>query len=501
MDCGYRYLVNEFGLKVFEPKIGARTDTACNRRRETGDEILVPPSAVTKTQAPLDHILFALKNEGIDLQVLSQALPLVTPGELAEAVRRTPSGVYLRKAAFLWEAFTGKTLEDVAPSGRPTPLFDASKYLTGRAVRNKKWRVDFNGLGTLRYCATVRRTPAIEEALKENTLQKAGEWLSRIGSDHAARAMQWVRLTDSLESLALARTNADLNRAERWAQLWQGAHKENLSEGWLCQLQNAVMSTPGAATTFRTEQTWLSQVIGRGVSSVTYVPPAPEALIGLMADWMTAVDGLGEGADPMAAAAVASFGFVYLRPFMDGNGRLSRFLIHRQLARSGALADGVLLPISVAMKKNEAAYLEALAAYSEKVRPFWCVSRTGGTPEFVFDFLGSDAIYRYWDATRQTEFLYRMAQEALDVHLRDEVAYLALYDRLEKAVDEAYDLPFALLVQAVGVLIDGRGRFPQDFRQKMADKIDSATLDGMESLAQDILSDDVSPPWQNEVAS
>ncbi len=494
MDCGYRYLVNKFGLKAFEPEIGVRTDSACNRRMETGAMIIMPPSSAPKTQAPLDHILFALKTEGIDLQVLSQALPLVAPGELAEAVRKTPSGIYLRKAAFLWEAFTGKTLEDVTPSGRPTPLFDSSKYLTGRVIRNKKWRVDFNGLGTLRYCATVRRTPAIEKALHENTLQKAGEWLMRIGKEPAERAMQWAYLNETRGSFALERENADLNRTERFAKLLQHcADAENLSEDWLCELQNDVVSSPYyAAATFRTEQNWLGKVIGRGVSSVTYVPPAPEALTGLMEDWMTATDGLAEGADPMAAAAVASFGFVYLHPFMDGNGRLSRFLIHRQLARSGALANGVLLPISVAMKKNEAAYLEALAAYSEKVRPFWRISWTGGTPEFAFDFLGSDAIYRYWDATRQTEFLHRMAQEALDVHLRDEVEYLALYDRLEKAVDEAFDLPSALLTRAVSVLIDSNGRFSKNFRKKMTDKIDATTLDGMESLAQDILADAVS---------
>ena len=492
MDCGYRYLVNEFGLKAFDPEVGARSDSRCNRRLETSAGILVPPSSAPKSGAPLDHILFALKNEGINLQVLSQALPLVAPSELAEAIRRKPSGVVLRKAGFLWESLSGKVLEDIAPSGRPVPLFDETKYLTGPSIREAKWRIDFNGLGTMRYCATIRRTPEIEEALKANTLQKTGEWLARIGSEPAERAMQWAYLNETRGSFALEREHADLNRAQRFARLLQHcADPETLSEDWLCDLQNDVVSTPYfAAVTFRTEQNWLGKVIGRGVSTVTYVPPTPEALSGLMEDWMAAADRLAGAADPIAAAAVASFGFVYLHPFMDGNGRLSRFLIHRQLMRSRALADGVLLPISVAMKKNEAAYLAALSAYSQKMRPFWNVSWTGGTPEFAFDFLGEDTLYRYWDATEQTVFLHRMAREALDVHLKEEVEYLALYDKLERRLDESYDLPSQWLARFVNVLIESGGRFSKNFRKKMADKIDAEVLDGMEQIAQDVLAED-----------
>lgn len=38
-----------------------------------------------------------------------------------------------------------------------------------------------------------------------------------------------------------------------------------------------------------------------------------------------------DGLDPLAHAALVSFAFVFLHPFMDGNGRLSRFLLHHCL--------------------------------------------------------------------------------------------------------------------------------------------------------------------------
>ena len=37
----------------------------------------------------------------------------------------------------------------------------------------------------------------------------------------------------------------------------------------------------------------------------------------------------------MVAAAAVAFGFVYIHPFEDGNGRLHRWRIHHVLARAG----------------------------------------------------------------------------------------------------------------------------------------------------------------------
>ena len=39
--------------------------------------------------------------------------------------------------------------------------------------------------------------------------------------------------------------------------------------------------------------------------------------------------------DPIVAAGIASFGFVYIHPFMDGNGRTSKLIADFILARAG----------------------------------------------------------------------------------------------------------------------------------------------------------------------
>ncbi len=69
--------------------------------------------------------------------------------------------------------------------------------------------------------------------------------------------------------------------------------------------------------------------------------------------------------------------------------------------------------------------------------------------------------------------------------------YLALFDKLEKTLGESYDLPSQWLARFVNVLIESSGRFSKNFRQKMADKIDAETLDGMEQIAQDVLAEEI----------
>jgi len=49
---------------------------------------------------------------------------------------------------------------------------------------------------------------------------------------------------------------------------------------------------------------------------------------------------ISRGADPVVTAAVLAFGFVYIHPFEDGNGRLHRWFIHHVLAISGYSPPG-----------------------------------------------------------------------------------------------------------------------------------------------------------------
>jgi hypothetical protein len=145
MEIGYAFLQRQLGLPVF-PVAEPAVVRPVQRVFRAGDGSLqVPRHVAPAGDTPLDHLLFALKHEGVNLPVLASALPRIDPGELVARLRESPSSLFVRKACFLWEAFADQTLEDIpAVGGNYGPLFDPERYVSGKPVRNSKWRIDFN---------------------------------------------------------------------------------------------------------------------------------------------------------------------------------------------------------------------------------------------------------------------------------------------------------------------------------------------------------------------
>src|SRR5260370_42632314 len=77
-----------------------------------------------------------------------------------------------------------------------------------------------------------------------------------------------------------------------------------------------------------------------------------------------------ENVDPVCAAVLKGFGFVFIHPLEDGNGRIHRFLIHHSLAKLGYTPQGIIFPVSAAMLRDLARYDKALNAFSGKIGPF-----------------------------------------------------------------------------------------------------------------------------------
>lgn len=88
-------------------------------------------------------------------------------------------------------------------------------------------------------------------------------------------------------------------------------------------------------------------------------PPAAEVprLIANLAAFITATEG-----NPVIRAAIAHAQFETIHPFIDGNGRTGRALVHTVLKRSDALRT-VLVPISTVFASNTNAYIGGLTAY------------------------------------------------------------------------------------------------------------------------------------------
>lgn len=483
LAVGYEHLRQHLRLSAFAPLQPALIKPVL--RIDASDAFIAVPAAVAPANDDLlGHVVFALKHEGTNLQVLAEALPHLDAAQLVAALRATPSGKYLRIAGYLWEALLGRQLDGLPVlAGATVPVFDPQRYVTAPGPRSARWRVQFNGLGSLDWCATVRRTPAIEAGLAADVLTRANAFAASTEPAMLDRALSWAYLGETRASFEIERETPAPDKARAFVELLRHAHTRHpLSEDYLVQLQTATVANPfDRAAAFRHQQNWLSDGAA-GVLGVSYLPPPPAQVPELMQALMTFANTQAGHVDPLVMASVLSFGFVFIHPFMDGNGRLSRFLVHHALCQSGRLRDGLILPVSIAMARHEDDYLSALKGFSRPARERWDVSMLDADT-FDFRFNGSAYLYRYWDATDCVVFGIRMAQAALSENLQQQVAFARRYDRIVKAINVRFDIRNPVLSTLVLSALE-HGRLSKRRRDQFAHAVPAG---GFEAIEQAVL--------------
>lgn len=457
---------------------------AVNSIHRIPEGTLLVPTKLAPGGGWLEHALFAIKHEGVRLDYLAAALRQVSDNEIQAEFTKTPNGAYIRKLSFLWEAFNQRNLGGVAKSpvsAAYVKLFDPAIYEVGESRRNGRWRVDFNGLGELSFCPVVRKTDRLKQLLQRDVLAQTKEFAESIGQSMLDRALSWAYLSETEGSFAIEGETPSQDKASLFANLLKRAHDQRpLTEEYLVELQNAAITNPyDKAVQFRIEQNRL-QGDALGAAGVTYVPPRPELCDELMQQLMTLANRKLPGIDSLIHAAVVSFAFVFIHPFMDGNGRLSRFLIHHALGQSGRLPAGFLLPISVAMKKHEEQYLQALKSFSKPARDLCQVLWSGDDQYSYIWSAHEDTWFRYMDLTECVEFTVEMAQAALDTHLRQEVDFLALFDDVAKYINDRHDLRSSDLATLIVTAHQNGGKLSNNRRKRFVDRVQAHVLDDIE---------------------
>jgi Fic family protein len=191
-----------------------------------------------------------------------------------------------------------------------------------------------------------------------------------------------------------------------------------------------------------------------------------------MSAWLLLMQRLvSGGVDPVVSAAVGSFAFVFVHPFADGNGRIHRFLIHHVLARQGYSPPGVIFPISAAILRDRASYDRALETFSKPLAQFieW-----DWTPEqeIVVTNDTSD-LYRYFDATAVAEYLYDRVVDTVRLDLKEELGFVAVFDRALAAVREIVDMPDRRATLFVRLCMQNGGRLSAAKRPQFSELSDT----------------------------
>lgn len=115
---------------------------------------------------------------------------------------------------------------------------------------------------------------------------------------------------------------------------------------------------------FRTSPVWIGAA-GATPDTATFVPPLPEHLPELLADWERFVNDENPAYPALIQAALTHYQFETIHPFLDGNGRMGRLLINLQLMHRGRL-NHPLLYLSNYFETHRADYYSTLQGVRER---------------------------------------------------------------------------------------------------------------------------------------
>ncbi|MEO6096557.1 MAG: Fic family protein, partial [Fibrobacteria bacterium] len=375
---GYQHLIEHYGLPARPLIVSSRTESAVKGREvqnQGSREILVFEPAYFPEDTLSGHLQFALRYEGVNLEVLSLLFQQTGAEDLRSWLAEKPESKYARRAGFLYEWLTQRRLEVKVPAkSRYVAALDTDlQFGLEDGPRNEKFRVMDNLPGNPDFCPMVRRTRFLEKMIAADFSRKIQETLNRYDPDLLRRASAFLFLKETQSSFEVEREKPSTDRAQRFADLLRQADiRHPLSEPRLIELQNAVVDPRFHESAWRTRQNWLGRDLGYR-RHMDFVPPRPEDVPSLMAgllklagtSWSrNSKSSQGKGMDPVVHAAAVAFGLVFIHPFMDGNGRIHRFLIHEMLAKTGFTPPGMVLPVSAVILANLNEYVEALEAFS-----------------------------------------------------------------------------------------------------------------------------------------
>lgn len=488
--AGYAALISEHGLLVPPPDSLCAIGTRHKKYQHGRWRIFTPRHRPDDSLR--GHLTFALKHEGIELGVLKSLFAGLEPQAIAEIVRSEPTGAYSRRIWFLYEWLCGKELElEDATQGNFVELVNGALQYPGPSRNSRRHRIRNNLPGTQGYCPLIRRTEKLDRMIALDLSQTAIDRVGKTHPDLLSRAAAFLLLQDSKASYTIEGESPPHNRIERWGRIIGEAGQRKLSIAELEYLQHMVIAdkrfvTPGC----REEEGFIGDHDRTtGMPIPVHLSARAKDVRKLLSNLIATCELLSESDyDPVLTAALIAFGFVFIHPFVDGNGRIHRYLFHHLLAEKGFVPKGLVFPVSAVILARIDEYRRALEHYS---KPRLEVIDWRPTDRGNVEILNETSdLYSYFDATRQAEFLYQCVGETVDKILPEEVDYLKKYDLLAEFIKNSIDMPNGTVDLLIRFIRQNHGRLSRRARNKEFVQLTEAEVQTIEGKYDEIFSGD-----------
>lgn len=483
---GYAALIAFYDLDVPLP-LWLSAISIRHRKYESGNwQVYTPKHLPPDTLG--GQLTFALKYEAVDLAVLHQLFLKTGAHTIKEIILKEPTGQYSRRLWFFYEWLTGELLDipDTKTGAYVNALNPAIQY-PGVSVSSPRHRVKNNLPGVPDFCPLIRRTKRLEQFVAMDLATRAKDSVGKVHPDIILRAGAFLLLQDSKASYAIEGETPPRNRAERWGQAIGQAGQNELTLDEFLRLQKIVIEDHRFI-----KMGWRDEggFIGSHDRFTSF--PVPDHISARWQDLPRLLKGLIEankkllkgGYDPVLAATLIAFGFVFIHPFVDGNGRIHRYLIHHMMASLGFTPRNIVFPVSAVILERLDAYRQVLEIYS---RPRLPLIEWKPTEHHNVEVLNETLdLYRFFDATPQAEFLYECVRETIETSLPQEVDYLVRHEQMRKWIADHFEMPDRIAELLISFLRQGNGKLSRRALEKEFAALSNEEVNQIEEIYKKI---------------
>lgn len=493
------------GLPIIS-SIGSRRSShmADTTRHETYVEAMRPKPTLA------GHLQFHLRHEVPHFECLTRLFSQTGPSALQHWIDSEPTGRYARQTAFLYEWLTGETLSvPERLGGNYVDAIDSTKLLAASSdhvTKNQRWRINDNLPGTPDFCPLVVKDPALLAASDHDIRGLLANLTAEFGDDLLMRAATWMTLRESKASFAIEGEANRITRIQRFADVMArrtGIGDLPLTDASLSILQREILGDSTVISHFGLRQSPVFVGETRRYEEIVhYIAPPPEDVAAMLAGLRVFLDRT-QGQSAILRAAVAAFGFIYIHPLADGNGRVHRFLINDILRRDGIVPEPLILPISAVITDDPAERRRYDRILDQLSKPLMTALRAhisfdlqrtryadGITSNITFTGVDlARPLWRYPNLGPHAIFLADLLVRSVTEQMRAESRYLRNHHRARNAIKDIIEMPDAQVDRILRVIDQNNGKLSGVLAKEMPILQKSGVWDAIVASVQEVMND------------
>lgn len=343
----------------------------------------------------------------------------------------------------------------------------------------------------------IRKTSKVMDWSNKNLMEIAQAELTEmhgsVSPELLGRSVEYLYTKETKSSTEIEKETPPEDKMRKFYQVLKTSGTINLNKRRLLDIQNEIVRGNKKDDDYRKEEIYVGETIptSQGYNqNIHYIGPrfsqVPSMMNGLIEMHRSLL--LDDSLPAMMHAAILSFGFVYIHPFSDGNGRVHRYLIHDVIKSRIKTEQDFIIPVSAAILQRNDEYDAVLEKISKSVMALinYDLDEKDHSITINNDI---NYLYRYPDLTDHVLFLYKMMEASISEDLRQEIVYIVKFDAVKKAVEKLHDMPNKELNLFIQLALQNDGKIANKKRKRFYGWVDEENLLNLEGIIFDILED------------